>query len=107
MMKDHCYSNLTNVASIQISTESILATQCHPAPSASMRVLPLCLRVMTFSERQKERYSGCTQRKLSPSLTADIQAEETFSTHPMLMSWSSWKSELEPRKLPKYNSIID
>jgi hypothetical protein len=62
---------------------------------------------MTFSKRQKERYGECTKRKLSPSLIADIQAEEIFFDAANVYELSIWKSELEPRKLPKYNSITD
>ncbi|OJJ66186.1 hypothetical protein ASPBRDRAFT_188910 [Aspergillus brasiliensis CBS 101740] len=51
------------MASVKISSESLLARHRQLAPSASVRVSPLCLGTMTFGERQKERYGECTKEE--------------------------------------------
>ncbi|KAH6972837.1 NADP-dependent oxidoreductase domain-containing protein [Ilyonectria sp. MPI-CAGE-AT-0026] len=47
------------MASLKISSDGPLAIHRQLAPSASVRVSPLCLGAMTFGEKQIDRYGEC------------------------------------------------
>lgn len=48
---------------LRISTDGPLAVHQQLAPSASVRVSPLCLGAMTFGEKQSDRYGKCSKEE--------------------------------------------
>ncbi|KAF3397965.1 Norsolorinic acid reductase B [Penicillium rolfsii] len=54
---------MPTMASLTISSDSRLARHRQLAPSAAVRVSPICLGTMTFGERQKDRYGECSKEE--------------------------------------------